>query len=249
MTTSPRIAIVTGAAGGIGYECARLLGQTVAGIALFDISGDAVDEAARRLVSQGISATAFRVDVTSEQDVRKSVARVVREVGSPLILLNAAGILRPTGFLEISEAEWESVVGVSLKGSFLCSQACIPSMVEARWGRIVNFSSTAGKSVSTLGGAHYTAAKAGVLGLTRAVAKEMAPFGICVNAVCPGLIETDMARSSSTAEALAAYARSFPARRLGQAWEVAALVNFLCSDDAAYVTGASVDINGGDLMV
>jgi NAD(P)-dependent dehydrogenase (short-subunit alcohol dehydrogenase family) len=141
------------------------------------------------------------------------------------------------------------VVGVSMKGTFICSQACLPAMLDAGWGRIVNFSSTAGKSVSTLGGAHYTAAKAAVLGLTRAIAKEVASQGVCVNAVCPGLIETEMAREVCSDEMLEGYARSFPVGRLGRPAEVAALVSFLCSDDAAYITGAALDINGGDLMI
>jgi 3-oxoacyl-[acyl-carrier protein] reductase len=122
-------------------------------------------------------------------------------------------------------------------------------MIEAGWGRIVNFSSTAGKSVSTLGGVHYTAAKAAVLGLTRAIAKEVASSGVCVNAVCPGLIETEMVHETCSDADLADYARSFPIPRLGQPSEVAALVTYLCSDDAAYITGASLDINGGDLMI
>jgi NAD(P)-dependent dehydrogenase (short-subunit alcohol dehydrogenase family) len=117
------------------------------------------------------------------------------------------------------------------------------------YGRVVNISSTAGKSVSTLGGAHYTASKAGLLGLTRAAAKELGPYGITVNAVCPGLIDTELTREHATAEELAAHARTFPVQRLGTAGEVADLICFLASEAAGYITGASVDINGGDLMV
>jgi NAD(P)-dependent dehydrogenase (short-subunit alcohol dehydrogenase family) len=160
-----------------------------------------------------------------------------------------AGILYGTPFIEISDEEWHSVLDVSLTGAFITSQVCLPAMIDARFGRIVNFSSTAGKNVSTLGGAHYTAAKAGVLGLTRALAKESAPFGITVNAVCPGLIDTDMARENCTPEALARYAASFPVERLGEPTEVAALVSFLCGAEAACITSAALDINGGDLMV
>lgn len=249
MSTQERVAIVTGGAGGIGYECARRLGPGVAAIALFDVGADEVEAAAQRLAHEGITARAFRVDVTSEEEVVAAVGRVTRELAAPAILLNAAGVLRQTAFLDIAEREWDVVVNVSLKGTFLCSKACLPPMVDAGWGRIVNFSSTAGKSVSTLGGAHYTAAKAAVLGLTRAIAKEMAPFGICVNALCPGLIETDMIHQYCTPAMLADYAASFPVRRLGQPWEVAALASFLCGEDAAYITGAALDINGGDLMI
>jgi NAD(P)-dependent dehydrogenase (short-subunit alcohol dehydrogenase family) len=177
------------------------------------------------------------------------VESVTRSLGPPTILVNAAGILRPTRFLDIPETEWDAVVDVSLKGSFLCSKACLPAMVDQRWGRIVNFSSTAGKNVSTLGGAHYTAAKAGVLGLTRALAAEVAEYGICVNAVCPGLIDTEMTYAYCSPEQLAEYVAATPIRRLGSPDEVAELVAFLCSERAAYITGAALDINGGQLMV
>ena len=122
-------------------------------------------------------------------------------------------------------------------------------MREEGWGRIVNFSSTAGKNVSTVGGAHYTAAKAGVLGFTRHLAKEVAGYGITVNAVCPGLIDTEMVRAVISPERADAYARGFPVSRLGEPGEVAELVAFLASDRASYITGASLDINGGDLMI
>jgi NAD(P)-dependent dehydrogenase (short-subunit alcohol dehydrogenase family) len=138
---------------------------------------------------------------------------------------------------------------VNLKGTFLCSQAALAPMRAGGWGRIVNFSSTAGKSVSTLGGPHYTAAKAGILGFTRHLAREVARQGITVNAVCPGLIDTEMVRSTVGPERIAAYAGGFPIPRLGTPAEVAELVAFLCSERAAYITGASLDINGGDLTI
>jgi NAD(P)-dependent dehydrogenase (short-subunit alcohol dehydrogenase family) len=177
------------------------------------------------------------------------VAQVSESLGPVDILVNNAGMLRPTRFADISEAEWIAVIDVNLKGTFLCSQAVLPSMRERQWGRIVNLSSTAGKNVSTVGGAHYTAAKAGILGLTRHLASEVAADGITVNAVCPGLIDTDMVRSTISAEQVERYARSFPVPRLGEPWEIARLVAFLASDDAAYITGASLDINGGALMI
>jgi NAD(P)-dependent dehydrogenase (short-subunit alcohol dehydrogenase family) len=188
-------------------------------------------------------------DVTRRENVEAALALTSGKLGVPTVLVNGAGILYPTAFLEISDDEWRSVVDVSLTGSFISAQVCLPGMIEAEFGRIVNFSSTAGKNVSTIGGAHYTAAKAGVLGLTRALAKESAEFGVTVNAICPGLIDTDMARENCTPEALADYAASFPVSRLGAPEEIAALVAFLCGVDAGYITGAALDINGGDLMV
>lgn len=163
--------------------------------------------------------------------------------------MNAAGILRGTRILEITDSEWAAVLRVCLTGAFVVSQACLPAMRAAGFGRIVNISSTAGKTVSTLGGAHYTAAKSGLLGLTRAMAKEAAGWGVTVNAVCPGLIGTEMVYSSIDSEVVRGYAESFPIPRLGTPDEVAAVVDFLVSEDAAYVTGAAVDVNGGDLMV
>ena len=151
--------------------------------------------------------------------------------------------------IDIEEDEWDWVIAVNLKGTYLCSRAVLPAMRKEGWGRIVNFSSTAGKSTSTVGGAHYTAAKAGVLGFTRHLAREAAAYGITVNAVCPGLIDTEMVRGTIPDEKARAYAASFPIQRMGEPSEVAELVAFLASDRAAYITGASLDINGGDLTI
>jgi len=188
-------------------------------------------------------------DVTVPSDVQEAVRRAAERFGRIDVLVNAAGILEPTRFFDISSAEWARVLEVNLTGAFLVTRAAAGLMRERRWGRIVHFSSTAGKTVSTLGGAHYTASKHGVLGLVRAVAKELAPFGITVNAVCPGLIDTEMVRASTTPEQREAYAKGFPIRRLGSPQEVADLVAFLASEAAGYITGAAVDVNGGDLMV
>jgi NAD(P)-dependent dehydrogenase (short-subunit alcohol dehydrogenase family) len=177
------------------------------------------------------------------------VADTAAALGPVGVLVNNAGLLRPTRLVDIPEHEWDAVIDVNLKGTFLCSQAVVPGMQAQGWGRIVNLSSTAGKNVSTVGGAHYTAAKAGILGLTRHLASEVASNGITVNAVCPGLIDTDMVRSTISAADVDKYANSFPIPRLGRPDEVADLVVFLASERAGYITGASVDINGGDLMI
>jgi 3-oxoacyl-[acyl-carrier protein] reductase len=244
-----RAAIVTGGARGLGFACAQRLAADGARVAILDVEATAAAAAAQELAGAGGPHTFAACDVTSAEQVAAAVAHVTATLGAPTLLVNNAGILRPTRFADISEAEWDAVMAVTVKGTFLCSQACVAGMVEDGFGRIVNFSSTAGKSVSTLGGAHYTTAKAAVLGLTRASAKELAPHGITVNAVCPGLFDTEMTRRTVGAEALARYADAFPVGRLGRPDEVAALVAFLCREEAGYITGAALDVNGGDLMV
>ncbi len=244
-----RTALVTGAGRGMGRAVAHALSARGARLVINDTNLEDAEGAVADLRSAGVEAIAIRADVTRADEVREMVAQAVAKVGGVHLLVHNAGILRPTRFPDITEAEWDLVVNVSLKGTFLCSQAVLPSMQAAGWGRIVNFSSTAGKTVSTLGGAHYTAAKTAVLGLTRAIAREVAPHGVTVNAVCPGLIDTEMVRSTISEERCRAYADRFPISRLGRPEEVAELVAFLCSDRAAYTTGAAFDINGGDLMV
>ncbi len=244
-----KVAIVTGAGQGMGYAVAHRLAAAGASLVVNDVNAAAAEQTAAALRAAGHAASSVPGDVASSQDVYGIVAATLERYGSIHILINNAGVLRPTAVIDIEEAEWDLVVNVNLKGTYLCSRAVLPAMRDAGWGRIVNFSSTAGKNVSTVGGAHYTAAKAGVLGFTRHLAKEAAPYGITVNAVCPGLIDTEMVRATISDEQTSAYAASFPIARLGLPEEVAELVAFLASDRAAYITGASLDINGGDLMI
>jgi len=244
-----RTAIVTGAGQGMGRCVAEALAERGARVVVNDIQQERAEVAAASLREMGAEAIAIPADVVNSAAVRRMVEEAIEQFGPIHILINNAGILRPTKVIEIEEEEWDLVIEVNLKGTFLCSQAVLPSMQEAGWGRIVNFSSTAGKNISTVGGAHYTAAKAGILGFTRHLAKEVAQYGITVNSVCPGLIDTEMVRATIDDERTQAYADSFPIPRLGDPEEVAELVAFLASDRAAYITGASLDINGGDLMI
>jgi NAD(P)-dependent dehydrogenase (short-subunit alcohol dehydrogenase family) len=244
-----RIALVTGAAGGMGRAIALRLAEAGARVAVNDRSLDQLNDLVVELRTRNCDVLPLAADVTVARQVRAMVETVAVQLGPVGVLVNNAGVLRPTRFLDIPEDEWTFVVDVNLKGTFLCSQAVVPQMQEQGWGRIVNLSSTAGKNVSTVGGVHYTAAKAGVLGLTRHLASEVASDGITVNAVCPGLIDTDMVRSTISSELVDKYAAHFPIPRLGRPEEVAHLVAFLATDRAAYITGASMDINGGDLMI
>jgi NAD(P)-dependent dehydrogenase (short-subunit alcohol dehydrogenase family) len=246
---SGRIAIVTGAGQGMGRAVALALAARGAAVVVNDLNAEAAEAVAAELRAVGAEALAIPADVIDAAAVRGMVEQTVARFGRVHILINNAGVLRPTKVADIPEAEWDWVIAVNLKGTFLCSQAALPAMKTAGWGRIVNFSSTAGKNVSTVGGAHYTAAKAGILGFTRHLAKEVAADGITVNAVCPGLIDTEMVRATIDDARTSAYARSFPIPRLGRPEEVAELVAFLASDRASYITGASLDINGGDLMI
>lgn len=249
MDVTRRRAVVTGAGGGIGAATARALSRLGAATVLVDLRrSPALTELNEELLAAGRESEVIELDVTDAAAVRALFAP-----GAPgadvAVLVNAAGVLFGTPVPDVTEQEWDLVLDVNLKASFLMSQAALGRMAPRGWGRVVNVSSTAGKNVSTIGGVHYTAAKAGVLGLTRHLAKEYAAAGITVNAVCPGLIDTAMVRNTIAAEQVERYAQSFPIARLGTAEEVGDLIAFLASPQAGYITGASVDINGGDLMI
>ena len=244
-----KVAIITGAGQGMGESVAKLFSKEGAKVVVNDINENKAKMVAEEIRSEGEEALAIRADVTNRREVSRLVEKTVEEFGTVHILINNAGILRSSKIEAISEEEWDLVLNINLKGTFLCSKAVLPIMKKNRYGRIVNFSSSAGRSVSTLGGIHYTAAKAGILGLTRQMAKEVAAFNINVNSVCPGLIDTEMVRDNCPPERLRHYEESFPIPRLGRPEEVARLVLFLVSDSSSYITGASLDINGGDLML
>jgi len=252
MTTidlSGRAALVTGAARGLGRAAAVRMLAGGAAVALNVRRAEQAAALAGDLAPFGERATVVLGDVADSAAVAAMVGEVVARFGRLDVLVNNAAAAYSTRFEQISEEEWRRALDVNLTAAFLLIRAALPAMKANGYGRIVNLSSTAGKSVSTLGGAHYTASKAGLLGLTRAAAKELGPFGITVNAVCPGLIDTELTREHATSEALAAYARSFPIQRLGSPEEVADLIAFLASESAGYITGAAIDINGGDLMI
>ena len=245
-----KVAIVTGAGRGMGREVARKLVELGANVVINDVSLEDAKSSIEDISNSGNNEMfAIDGDITNKNDVDNLILKTSEKFGGIDILVNNAGVLRPTKVIDIEEEEWDWVVNVNLKGTYLCSRAVLPSMISRGWGRIVNFSSTAGKNISTVGGAHYTAAKAGILGFTRHLAKEAAQFGITVNSVCPGLIATEMVLSTINEAQIKSYESSFPISRMGQPYEVADLVAFLASNKASYITGASLDINGGDLMI
>lgn len=244
---SPRVALVTGAARGIGYAVARRLAHTGAAVLLADLDAEGVAQAAETLAADGCLVLGQQVDVSDPAQVRAMVARALERWGRVDILVNNAGICPITPFEQLSLDEWNRVLAVNLTGAFLCSQAVVPAMRAQGRGKIINIASSAGQMGGLAVGAHYSASKAGLLGLTKSLARILAPH-IQVNAVAPGTTETDMTRGwdQRTLERLTA---QVPAGRLGQPEDVAAAVAFLASADADYITGQTLSVNGGLLML
>ena len=237
-----RRALVTGGAGGIGLACARRLLAEGAEVVLLDRRADAPSAA-------GIGAAPVACDVRDPGAVAAAVTRAAGLLNGPVdVLINAAGVYRIAPLLDLTPEEWDDVQAVNLRGTFLAGRAVAAALIAAgRPGAIVNISSTAGLVADAAEpSAHYNASKAGVLALTRQMAAEWAPHGIRANAVCPGVIDTPMLRIMDDPAAGAAYLRTgVPLGRLGSAEEVAAAIAFLASDDASYLTGAAVPVDGG----
>lgn len=249
-TVAGKVAIITGAAQGIGRAIAETLAVHGAIVALVDVKADLVELGVAAIHERGGSAIALPVDVTSVQQVRQMVDRVVASFGTVDILVNNAGVLRNTPIVEMPEEEWNLVMDVCLKGAFICSQAVLPIMMAKRYGKIVNISSLAARSTSVLGGAAYTSAKAGLLGFSRHLAREAAPYGINVNALCPGATDTPMTRAGATSpQHFEEVGKRVPLGHWGVPQDQANAVLFLVSEAASFITGATIDVNGGQVMV
>lgn len=243
-------AVVTGAGSprGIGRTIAKQLVEQGWNVAILDVNFHSVHETAidlRSLRSDTVVKD-YTCDVTSESDVIRTRQEVLEEIGTIHALVNNAGVTMPTPFLEIDVPEWNHIFDVNVLGTFLMTQAFLPSMIDEGWGRIVNISSVSAKRGGGIfGGVHYSASKGAVLGFTRAIAREFAKFGVLCNAVCPGLIDTDITGPNLSQERREQLEREIPVGRMGRADEVANVVAFLCSEQASYVTGEVMDINGG----
>jgi NAD(P)-dependent dehydrogenase (short-subunit alcohol dehydrogenase family) len=249
-TLADKVAIVTGAAQGIGRAVSEVLAANGARVAPVDVKIEAIEQVAAAVRDRGGTAIAVTADVTSAEQVERMVGRVIATFGTVDILVNNAGVLRNTPIAAMSEAEWDLVVDVCLKGAFLCSRAVLPLMMAKRHGKIVNISSLAARSTSVLGGAAYTAAKAGLLGFSRHLAREAAPYGINVNAICPGATDTPMTRTGArTPEDFETLGKAIPLGRWAAPEDQANAVLFLVSDAASFITGATLDVNGGLMMV
>jgi 3-oxoacyl-[acyl-carrier protein] reductase len=244
-----RTAIVTGAARGIGAATARRLAQDGFAVAVLDLLEDQAKATAEAIVADGGRALAVGVDVADEESVATAVARVTAELGPPTVLVNNAGILRDNLLFKMSTDDWDSVLSVHLRGAFLMTRAVQASMVEARFGRIVNLSSTS--ALGNRGQANYSAAKAGMQGFTKTLAIELGRFGVTANAVAPGVVETDMIRATAErigmplADYLGAAAKDVPVGRVGQPEDIANAVSFFCSEQSGFVSGQVLYVAGG----
>ena len=243
-----RFAIVTGAASprGLGRATARLLTEHGATVAVLDLDAAEAREAAGDL---GQSHVGLACDVTDKAACKAAVEELAGLWGRIDVLVNNAGITQPLRIMDIAPEDYDAVLDVSLRGTLYMSQAVIPGMRERRSGSIVNLSSvSAQRGGGIFGGPHYSAAKAGVLGLTKAMARELAPAGVRVNAICPGFIATDITAGKLTPEMREAILAGIPMGRVGDVSDVAGCALFLASDLAAYCTGTEVDMNGGSLI-
>ena len=246
MNEQSRVAIVTGASRGIGAAIAEslgLAGYTVIGTATSQVGADGICE---RFVASKINGSGMVLNVTEPDSINSLLSAVIEKFGAPTILVNNAGITKDNLLLRMKEEEWFDVINTNLTSVFRLSKACIRAMTKARWGRIVTISSVVG-SMGNGGQSNYSATKAGVEGFSRALAKELGSRSITVNAVAPGFIETDMTKELPD-ENKASMLDQIPLARLGLPSEIAAVVKFLVSDAAGYITGETVHVNGGMYM-
>jgi 3-oxoacyl-[acyl-carrier protein] reductase len=247
MRLDGRTAIITGAGSGFGAAMTKRFSQEGAQVLACDRDFDAVERLCEELVSDGRAVRALAVDVAKAEQAARMVAAAIAAFGKADILVNNAGISPKKEYLDYTEGDWDAVHSVNLKGEYLCARAVSEHMMANRYGRIVNLSSSAWRSGGFAGGVPYTAAKAGVIGLTRALAKTLGPYGITVNAIAPGPSATQMT-DSWLAEWSKTFLKQIPLGRVGEPDDIANAALFLASDEAAYITGICLDVNGGIAM-
>jgi 3-oxoacyl-[acyl-carrier protein] reductase len=241
-----RVAIVTGASRGIGRAISLALAGCGATLVVTDILSDAVTAFARELQEQGRTAVPFTLDVTNPASIESTVSAVLERFDRVDILVNNAGIARDQLLMRMKREEWDLVLGLNLTGAFACTQAILRTMLKQRSGRIISISSVVGQ-MGNAGQTNYAASKAGLIGFSKALAREVAARSVTVNVVAPGLIDTDMTRALPEATR-AEWASKVPLARFGTAEDVAAAVCFLASDEASYITGQVLAVNGGMYM-
>jgi NAD(P)-dependent dehydrogenase (short-subunit alcohol dehydrogenase family) len=247
MKLDSRTAMVTGARRGIGRAIALALAKEGANVVVSDISQEDCEKVITEIKGLGRRGLALKCNVTSRTEVEDMVIRTVTEFGRLDILVNNAGIVAFKPFLELTDEDWDNIMNVNLKGQFLCAQAAAKEMFKNKWGRIINIASisSGGCGIAFPLIAHYTASKGGIIALTEALALELTPQGINVNAICPGAIDTDMAKGVKESGQLEQVLLRIPKGRLGQPEDIANLAVFLASEESDYISGAAIVIDGG----
>ena len=243
MKLEGRKAIVTGGAQGIGFAIAKRLDEEGAAVALLDIN----EEMAKKSAAELKNAVGVACDISSVEGIEKAVNETAEKLGGIDIVVNNAGILPKSRVLDVTERDWDLTIDINLKGTFFMMQKCIPYLEKSQYPRIINIGSLAGRMGGFETCMAYSASKGGVLALTMGMARQLAPLGITVNSVCPGTTETPITKAFSD-EAMARLLTRIPLGRLGQPADMAAAVAFLASDDAAFITGLLMDVNGGMYM-
>jgi 3-oxoacyl-[acyl-carrier protein] reductase len=246
MKLEGRVALVTGASQGIGHACALALARHGAQVAVAARNREKLDELVADITQAGGKASAYVIDVGEEEQVKSGIKSVLGQLGKIDILINNAGITRDQLVMRMKRPDWDAVLNTNLTSAYLCIQQVIPSMLKQRWGRIINITSVFGQ-MGQAGQANYAASKAGLIGLTMAMARELASRNITCNAVAPGFIETNMTAALSE-EFRQTAVKSIPLGRVGSAEDVASAVSFLASEEASYITGHVLNVNGGLLM-
>jgi 3-oxoacyl-[acyl-carrier protein] reductase len=241
------VAVITGAGQGIGREIAVAFSMRDTHVAIADIHGANAVKVKDEIQNAGKTALAIEADVSSEESVTLMIEQTLKEFGTIDVLINNAGIYPSASIEELTAESWSRVIGTNLTGAFLCSRAVVPTMLQKKKGRVINLSSTTAFR-GARNGAHYAASKAGIIGFTKALALELAPTGITVNAICPGLTDTAQPRGHLTDKELYAKKDRVPLGRIAQPRDIVGPVLFLASDKAAHITGQTVLVNGGDLM-
>lgn len=244
MDFTGKTAIVTGGAKGIGRGCVELFAENGANVVLADMNCDMATEVEQELKGRGLQAKAVKVNVKQVSDIEKMVNTAVESFGTVDILVNNAGIFHSTPVEDVTEEEWDNIMAINLKSVFFATQKVLPYMKKKHCGKILNLSSLAGRNGGIVNGLGYSAAKTGIIGLTRGFAARFAQHGINVNAIAPGSTDTGILGGLSAQETAELVAK-IPLGRYGTVHEVASAVAFLCSDDASFITGAVLDVNGG----
>jgi 3-oxoacyl-[acyl-carrier protein] reductase len=250
MDLSGKVAIITGAASGIGHATALAFANCGAAVSInFHRNEVGAESLRKQIVANGGKAISVQADVTVGSDVNALVRKTTDEFGNVDILVNNAGsLIERLRILELSEQRWDEVIDLNMKSVFLCSKAVTPLMMERRSGAIINLTSIAGRTGGALGSIHYSTAKGGIIAFTKGLAKELAPFGIRVNAVSPGVIDTPYHEQFSTPEMMKGYINAIPLGRIGKADDVAKVIAFLASEAASYLVGETIEVNGGMFM-